>query len=192
MLLRLRAANAVVRSAVQPVRSLGHYPRFQNMSSPMIQLAVNTKSAARQFNFDCNNLGKWGQNNETVYPPNKDPEAPQRPAEVYHGRVRSRISPKNMAHCCWFVQGMNVDDAIQRCRIHHRKTFLIMADILEEAKLKAADQRVEFPSNMHVATATCHQDSVEKHVKYNAMMHNDFRVRYTNVYRGAVCEAAGL
>ena len=57
-----------------------------------------------------------------------------------------------------------------------------MADILEEAKMIAGDQDVKFPSNMHIATAVCHQDSFEKHTKFNGPHANTYRTRYTNIY----------
>lgn len=168
----------------QACRFKGHYPRYQTQA-PQIELDMIKKSAARQFNYDTENLGKWGQNNDMLYPPRPQGDTqPKRPREIFHGRVRCRISHKNMSHACWFVQGMNVDEAIQRLRIHHRKTFLIMADILEEAKEKAMKPPHFFqtPSNMHVAVAKCHMDSQEQHTKYNGNFPNIYRTKYTNIY----------
>ena len=181
----------LTKNALRPLSSCpslsGLNGKVYKRQNPLIEIDMKVKSAQRQFNYDCDDLGAWGQNNETLYPPitakKGDKDYFRRPAEVFYGRVRARISPTNMAHCCWFVQGMNVDEAIQRCSIHKRKTFLIMADILEEAKLKAAeDHFVKFPSDMHIASATCNQDSMEYHTKFNGQFANTYRTRYTNIY----------
>merc|ERR1711957_830837 len=109
----------------------GNYPRFQQRH-PAIMLDMVKNNSRGQFHFQTKGLGEWSQKNERLYKPvslnRHGIQENLRPAEVYHGRIRIRMSPKNMAHAAWFVRNMNVDEAIEKCRLTKRKSTLIIAD----------------------------------------------------------------
>ena len=165
--------------------SKGGYPRFQQRH-PAIMLDMTKNNQRAQFYYQVKDLGEWSQKNERLYSPVKlnayGVQENLRPAEVYHGRVRIRMSPKNMAHAAWFVRNMNVDEAIAKCRLTKRKSTLILADILMEAKELAKKQDVEFPSDMHLASSWSEYDTCERHQMMQGNHQNVYRTRYCNYY----------
>ena len=127
---------------------LGHFPRYQHRH-PATQVQMQMTGQRGNFKYQTGDLGAWGQKNDKLYyPARSDPISGEpefiRPAEIYHGRVRTRISHKNMAHAAWYVKNLNVDEAIQKCKLGKRKCLLIVADVLREAKDKAAKFDVEW------------------------------------------------
>ena len=87
----------------------GNYPRFQQRH-PAIMLDMVKNNSQSQFHFQTKDLGEWSQKNERLYKPvslnRHGIQENLRPAEVYHGRIRIRMSPKNMAHAAWFVRNI--------------------------------------------------------------------------------------
>merc|ERR1712127_392944 len=65
----LPISKNVIRPFTTSNLLLGINGRVYKRQNPLIEIDMKVKSAQRQFNYDCKDLGAWGQNNETLYPP---------------------------------------------------------------------------------------------------------------------------
>jgi ribosomal protein L22 len=129
---------------------------------------------------------KWEYYNKVVWNPNHIvPETGLPKArEVFHCRESIHYQPKKMWPACQFVRGINVDSAIQQLRYKQKKSCLILADIIEEAKERAKNEfHIAEPSNMFVAEAFPIQEKIIKgarrHARDNWCV---IRYRYIHVF----------
>ena len=85
---------------------------------------------------------------------------------------------------CQFVRGFNVDFAIEQLRFKQKKSTLMLAEILEEAKERAKNEfHVADPGNMFVAEAFPIQCKIVKGARRHARDNwCTIRYRYINVF----------
>merc|ERR1712039_797267 len=99
-----RVSSRTYRNMLRISRALskGGYPRFQQRH-PAVMLDMTKNNQRAQFYYQVKDLGEWSQKNERLYSPVKlnayGVQENLRPAEVYHGRVRIRMSPKKYGTC---------------------------------------------------------------------------------------------
>ncbi|CAJ0582692.1 unnamed protein product, partial [Mesorhabditis spiculigera] len=129
---------------------------------------------------------KWEYYNKVVWSPNyvvNETGLPKAP-EVFHSRQSIHFSPKRMWQACQLVWTMNVDDAILQLKLQQRKGCLILAEVLEEAKKRAAEEfHIEYPSEMHVAEAFPVQSNIIKGARRHARENwHTVRHRYIHLF----------
>uniref|UniRef100_A0A7E4VMP8 Large ribosomal subunit protein uL22m n=1 Tax=Panagrellus redivivus TaxID=6233 RepID=A0A7E4VMP8_PANRE len=85
---------------------------------------------------------------------------------------------------CQFVRGLNVDYAIQQLRFKQKKSTLMLAEIIEEAKNRAKEEfHIGNPSNMFVAEAFPIQHKMIKGARRHAREQwCVIRYRYIHVF----------
>ncbi|VDO21424.1 unnamed protein product [Haemonchus placei] len=123
---------------------------------------------------------KWEYYNKVVWPPHYVvPEIGlPKSREVFHCRE------SRMWQACQLVWQTNVDEAITQLNFQQLKSCKILAEVLTEAKDRAANEfHIEFPSDMFVAEAFPVQCQIIKGARRHA--HENWctiRYRYINIF----------
>ncbi|KAE9553501.1 hypothetical protein FO519_003293 [Halicephalobus sp. NKZ332] len=128
---------------------------------------------------------KWEHYNKVVWNPNHvvAETGLSKPREVFHCRESIHYQPKKIWPACQFVRGFGVDFAIEQLRFKQKKSALMLAEILEEAKERAKNEfHIPDPSNMFVAEAFPIQCKIIKGARRHARDNwCTVRYRYINM-----------
>ncbi|VDN02342.1 unnamed protein product [Thelazia callipaeda] len=128
---------------------------------------------------------KWNYYNKVVWPPNYVSPQTGLPLlrQVYYCRESIHCSPKRMFMACQLIWRLNVDEALEQLKLQRKKACMILSQALVEAKKKARELHIEFPSDMHVAEAFPIQCQIVKGFRRHARERITVtRYRYINIF----------